>query len=193
MGRSFTTAAGPRQRSHSRVRVPWDSWPCSTVSESRFPQPGGPGPGIYSPQKQGGPVIPSGTGCPFRCLLRLAGLRWRYSNPPPHGITVDCCSPGVLVKARTASVPASQSLPCNVPTWYNINYSPLPPISSVFKSSPPPIPYNGIIEFICAESNRSVFISIAPINHVDIQDSVLILFCVSLYLLQPSCFCQNSS
>jgi hypothetical protein len=22
---------------------------------------------------------------PFRCLLRLAGLRWRYSIPPPHG------------------------------------------------------------------------------------------------------------
>jgi hypothetical protein len=21
---------------------------------------------------------------PFRCLLRLAGSRWRYSNPPPH-------------------------------------------------------------------------------------------------------------
>jgi hypothetical protein len=25
-GLSFTTAAGPRQRSHSRVRVPWHSW-----------------------------------------------------------------------------------------------------------------------------------------------------------------------
>jgi hypothetical protein len=23
---------------------------------------------------------------PFHPLLRLAGLRWRYSNPPPHGI-----------------------------------------------------------------------------------------------------------
>jgi hypothetical protein len=23
---------------------------------------------------------------PFRCLLRLAGLRWKYSTPPPHGI-----------------------------------------------------------------------------------------------------------
>jgi hypothetical protein len=22
---------------------------------------------------------------PFCCLLRLAGLRWRYSTPPPHG------------------------------------------------------------------------------------------------------------
>jgi hypothetical protein len=24
---------------------------------------------------------------PFRLLLRLAGLRWRYSTPPPHGVT----------------------------------------------------------------------------------------------------------
>jgi hypothetical protein len=22
----------------------------------------------------------------FGCLLRLAGLRWKYSNPPPHGV-----------------------------------------------------------------------------------------------------------
>jgi hypothetical protein len=29
-----------------------------------------------------------GTGFPFRRLLRLAGLRWRYSNQPPHGLTV---------------------------------------------------------------------------------------------------------
>jgi hypothetical protein len=34
------------------------------------------------PQEQGGPVIPPDTGFPFRRLLRLAGLRWRYSNPP---------------------------------------------------------------------------------------------------------------
>jgi hypothetical protein len=40
---------------------------------------------MYIPWEQGGPVIPSGTGFPFRRLLRLAGLRWRHSNPPPHG------------------------------------------------------------------------------------------------------------
>jgi hypothetical protein len=34
---SLTTATDPRQRSHSRVRVPWDSRPYSTVSDSRFP------------------------------------------------------------------------------------------------------------------------------------------------------------
>jgi hypothetical protein len=51
----------------------------------RLPQPGGPGPRIYIPQEQGGPYIPSGTGFPFRRLLRLAGLRRSYTIPPPHG------------------------------------------------------------------------------------------------------------
>jgi hypothetical protein len=59
---SFTLAASPRQRSHSGVRVPRDSWPHFTVSDSRLLQPGGPGPRIYFPQEQGGPVIPPGTG-----------------------------------------------------------------------------------------------------------------------------------
>jgi hypothetical protein len=36
------------------------------------------------PQEGDGPVITPGTGFPFRRLLRLAGLRWRYSKPPPH-------------------------------------------------------------------------------------------------------------
>jgi hypothetical protein len=49
------------------------------------PQPAGPGPHIYVPQWQGGPVIPLGTGFPYRHLLRLAELRHRYSNPPQHG------------------------------------------------------------------------------------------------------------
>jgi hypothetical protein len=33
----------------------------------------------------GGPVIPPGTGFPFRHPLRLAGIQWKYLNPPPHG------------------------------------------------------------------------------------------------------------
>jgi hypothetical protein len=36
-GLAFTIAADPRQRSHSRVRVPWYSRPYSTVSDSRLP------------------------------------------------------------------------------------------------------------------------------------------------------------
>jgi hypothetical protein len=41
---------------------------------------------LYIPQKKGGPVISPGTWIPFRRLLRLSELRWRYSTPPPHGI-----------------------------------------------------------------------------------------------------------
>jgi hypothetical protein len=36
-GLSFTNAAGPCQRSHFRVRVPWDWRPYFTVSDSRLP------------------------------------------------------------------------------------------------------------------------------------------------------------
>jgi hypothetical protein len=57
--RTCLIAAGPRQRSHSRVRVPWYSWSYFTVSDYRLL---------------------------FCRLLWIAGLRWRYSTPPPHGI-----------------------------------------------------------------------------------------------------------
>jgi hypothetical protein len=60
MALSLTIAASPRQSSHSQVRVPRDSWPHFTVSDSRLPQPGRPGPPIYIPQEQGGPVIAPG-------------------------------------------------------------------------------------------------------------------------------------
>jgi hypothetical protein len=36
-GLSFSIAAGPRRRSHSRVRVPWDLRPYFTVSDLRLP------------------------------------------------------------------------------------------------------------------------------------------------------------
>jgi hypothetical protein len=83
-GLRSTIAAGPRQRSHSWVSVPWDSWPYFTVSDSRLPEPGGPGPRIYILQKQGGRVISPGTGFPFCRLLLLAGLRWSYSKSKSH-------------------------------------------------------------------------------------------------------------
>jgi hypothetical protein len=51
-------------------------------SHLRLPQPKGPGSCIYIPQENGGPVMHPGTGFPWRRLLQLAGLRWRYSNPP---------------------------------------------------------------------------------------------------------------
>jgi hypothetical protein len=74
---------------HSWVRVPRGSWPYFTVSDSRHPQPGGPGPRIYIPKEQAGPVMALGTGFRFRRLLRLAGLRWRYSNRPWREDTLD--------------------------------------------------------------------------------------------------------
>jgi hypothetical protein len=53
------------------------------LSHLKLPQPGRPRSHIYMPQEQGGPVIKPGTGFPLCRLLRLAGLHWRYSNPPP--------------------------------------------------------------------------------------------------------------
>jgi hypothetical protein len=38
------------------------------------------------PTEIGWPSYPPGTGFPFRLLVRLAGPRWRYSNPPPQGL-----------------------------------------------------------------------------------------------------------
>jgi hypothetical protein len=39
---------------------------------------------------------------PFRRLLRLAGSRWRYSIPPPHGGLNWTTSPSYIAPARTA-------------------------------------------------------------------------------------------
>jgi hypothetical protein len=61
------------------------------------PQPGEPGHCIYIPQEQGDPVISPGTGFPFCRLLRLAGLRWKYSAPPPHVIHVALCEISTLL------------------------------------------------------------------------------------------------
>jgi hypothetical protein len=100
MGLSFTIAAGPRQRSHSHVRAPQDSWPHFTVSDTRDPPPGGSGPRIYVLQEQGGPVITPSTGFPFRLLIRLVGLRWGYYKPPPHGVGAICLHFDPLITPR---------------------------------------------------------------------------------------------
>jgi hypothetical protein len=98
MGLSFTIAAGPRQRSHSPVRVQWDSWPYLLSQIRHSPNLEEPGPHIYIPQKQGGPVIRPGNRFPFRRLLRLAGIRWRYSNPPP------CSEPYITTDGQSANL-----------------------------------------------------------------------------------------
>jgi hypothetical protein len=80
MGLSFIIAAGLRQRIlRSESRGTHDHILLSQIRDS--PNLEG-----WVPQEQGGPVIPPGTGFPFRRFLRLAVLRWRYSKPPPHGM-----------------------------------------------------------------------------------------------------------
>jgi hypothetical protein len=72
-------------------------WPPFTVSDSRLSEPGGPGPRIYIPQEQGGPVVPPGTGLPFRRLLRPPGLRWRYSRLTRETLQLfKCLRPGYV-------------------------------------------------------------------------------------------------
>jgi hypothetical protein len=83
MGLFFTIAADPCQCSHSQVWVPWDSWLYFTVSGLRLPQHGEPGPCIYIPHEQGGPVITQGTEFPFCRLLRLAKAMVEVFNTAP--------------------------------------------------------------------------------------------------------------
>jgi hypothetical protein len=83
MGLPFTIAAGPRQCSHSRIEIQRDSWPHFTVSGSTLPQSGGPGPCIYIPQEQGGPVILAGTGFPFhRLKVKVKVMLWPTISGP---------------------------------------------------------------------------------------------------------------
>jgi hypothetical protein len=85
-GLSFTTAAGPRHRSHSGGLSPTELMTIFYCLRFETPPNWRARPQHLYPQEEGGPVIPTGTGFPFR-RLRLAGLRWRHSNPPPHGAT----------------------------------------------------------------------------------------------------------
>jgi hypothetical protein len=84
-GLSFTISAGLLQCSHSWVRVTWDWWPHFTVSDWRLPQPGWPGPHIYIPPEQGGPVIPPGTGLPS-CHVQLKATVEVFEPASMHGI-----------------------------------------------------------------------------------------------------------
>jgi hypothetical protein len=117
------SVAGPHQRSHSRVRDQRDSRPHFTVSNFTLHQSGGPDSFICIPQEQAGPVIPSRTWFLFLRLLGLARLRWRYSNPPPHGISK-------LIFLRSTLSPKSKSSQWSLSFWMshqNSLHSPLPP------------------------------------------------------------------
>jgi hypothetical protein len=58
------------------------------LSHLRLPQPGAPDPRIYIPQGTGWPCYTSEHWFPSCRLLRLAGLRWRYSNRPQVKVTL---------------------------------------------------------------------------------------------------------
>jgi hypothetical protein len=60
------------------------------------------GPRIHIPQEQGGTFITPAIGFPFRRLLLLAGLRCRYSNPPPHGVSRNSASQCLNTSVRTS-------------------------------------------------------------------------------------------
>jgi hypothetical protein len=95
-GLSFVIAAGPRQRSHTRVlRVPQDSWLYFSASGSRHPQPGGPSPRVYILQERGDPIVLPGTGFPFRlfhyCVFsRCQGNVYTELFPSNGCCTVAC-------------------------------------------------------------------------------------------------------
>jgi hypothetical protein len=68
---SVVTLGSKSSRTHDHI----------LLSHLRLPQPGGPGPSIYIPQKQGGSVMPPGTGFPFCRLLRLSGITMEVFLP----------------------------------------------------------------------------------------------------------------
>jgi hypothetical protein len=74
-------SSGPCQSSHSGVQVPQNSRSYFTVTFETPPAWRARSPYLYPP----GTGWPSYTPFPFRRLILLAGLRWKYCNPPPRG------------------------------------------------------------------------------------------------------------
>jgi hypothetical protein len=62
------------------------TWPYFIVPISETPPTWRARPPYLYPPVTGCPSYTPGHWVPFFCLLWLTGLRWKYSNPPPHGI-----------------------------------------------------------------------------------------------------------
>jgi hypothetical protein len=123
----FNIAAGPRQRSHSGVEVPRDWRPHILLSEIRdFPHLEGQVPVFTSPRNRLAQIYAQGTAFPFRRLLRLAGLRWRYLTATPHGPD---SLPKVKVRLIVQNQSQSQSQSC-------FTTGGLPPISLSWRQPP---------------------------------------------------------
>jgi hypothetical protein len=73
MGLSFTVSAGPRQRSHSRVRILTGLMAIFYCLRFEAPQHGGPGPPLYFPPETGWPGHNTGIQA-LSLPLPLAGL-----------------------------------------------------------------------------------------------------------------------
>jgi hypothetical protein len=73
MGLSFIIAAGPRQRSHSQVRVPRDSWPHFIVSDSRLLNMEGQVPVFISPRISVTQLYPQALGSLFVASYKSQG------------------------------------------------------------------------------------------------------------------------
>jgi hypothetical protein len=80
----------------------------NTINSELQYGPGGPGPRIYISQEHSGPVIPPGNGFPFRRLLRLAGLRRKYSNPPPRGVLSPLSQSHIATDGQSVSLSVEQ-------------------------------------------------------------------------------------
>jgi hypothetical protein len=74
----FAISAGPHQRSHSRVRVPWDSVPYSSISDSRLPFLLPPTPRMATVEV----FDPASTWDVFRIVLLVNSLdlRWLHAD-----------------------------------------------------------------------------------------------------------------
>jgi hypothetical protein len=81
----LTIAAGPRQRSHSWMRVPRNSSPYFTVSDSRFPKSGGPRPLFKSPRNRVAQLYSQALGSLPVASYDSQGYGGGYQNPPPRG------------------------------------------------------------------------------------------------------------
>jgi hypothetical protein len=79
----------------------------STTPQDRtlLSQPEGSGPRIYIPWDRVAQLYPRALVSPFRRLLRLAGLRWKYSDPHTQGL---------LGTARAA--PFNETVYCHSPS-----------------------------------------------------------------------------
>jgi hypothetical protein len=75
---SAVTLGSKSRRTHGHI----------LLSHLRLPQPGGPGSLIYIPRNRVAQLYPRALGSLFVASYDSQGLRWRHSNPPPHGFRI---------------------------------------------------------------------------------------------------------